>query len=425
VTDLRSFGPRFWVFLTGQAVSAIGSWATLVAIWGYAAYEFDATPTEIGLTGMAWLFPPVVLGPFAGTVIDRVGPRPVLAGAKVLGVAASIALVFTDSFAMLVVFSIGHGISYAFSQPALDAFPPRLVDDHQLAAANSLVNVSGHMAIVVGPVAAAGSIALWDFHGAFVFDALTYVVGLLSLLVVHMHPPTEPEHRTNAWRETVEGFRLVLTRRPLRNVITLTGSIYFLYGSALLLEPVYVRDVLDEPVSTFAYLQTAFGILLVGMGIVVARLGDRVATRAVLAMAVLGSGVGALWYLGTESVVMAYAGVMVWGAFTAFVAGPSRTLLQRNSPPRAQGRVLALDRTMEGVGHLVAVPVTGFLASALGIRGAAAAVTAFVMAVGVAGRIAAGREQPAGPGEVSGGVGGDVTGEVDGTGLGLRPVAVD
>jgi MFS family permease len=389
VTDLRSFGPRFWVFLGGQAVSSIGSWATLVAIWGYAAYRFDATPVEIGLTGMAWLFPPVVLGPFAGTAIDRVGPRAVLASAKVLGIAASVALVFTNSFTLLVVFSIGHGISYAFSQPALDAFPPRLVDDSQLAAANSLVNVSGHMAIVFGPVAAAAAIALWDFHGAFVFDALSYVVGLLSLLVVHMHPPVEVEERTNAWRETVEGFRVVLTRRPLRNVITLTGSIYFLYGSALLLEPVYVRDVLHEPVSTFAYLQTAFGVCLVATGVIVARLGDRVATRGVLALAVVGSGVGAIWYLGTDSVAMAFAGVMVWGAFTAFVAGPSRTLLQRHAPPRAQGRVLALDRTMEGVGHLVALPVTGFLASALGIQTAAAVVCALVVAVGIAGRLAA------------------------------------
>jgi sugar phosphate permease len=150
-----------------------------------------------------------------------------------------------------------------------------------------------------------------------------------------------------------------------------------------------VRDVLHEPVSTFAYLQTAFGVCLVATGVIVARLGDRVATRGVLALAVVGSGVGAIWYLGTDSVAMAFAGVMVWGAFTAFVAGPSRTLLQRHAPPRAQGRVLALDRTMEGVGHLVALPVTGFLASALGIQTAAAVVCALVVAVGIAGRLAA------------------------------------
>jgi hypothetical protein len=65
---------------------------------------------------------------------------------------------------------------------------------------------------------------------------------------------------------------------------------------------------------------------------------------------------------------------MAWGAVTAFLAGPSRTLLQRNAPPGAQGRVLALDQTVEGLGHLVAMPVAAGLAAAFGVQGAAVAI---------------------------------------------------
>jgi MFS family permease len=398
VTELRSFGARFWAFLAGQAVSSIGSWATLVAIWGYAAYAFDASPGDVALIGVAWLLPPVVLTPFAGTAIDRLGPRTVIVAFKALGAAASIALVFADSFGLLVLFSVGHGVAYAFMQPALDACPPHIVSDDQLAAANSLLRVATDLAIVLGPVAAAGSIALWDFRGAFVFDAATYLIGIASVFVVTMRPvdhEAEGDERSGTWRETIDGLRFVATSAPLRATIMLTGGVYFLYGSALLLEPVYVRDVLDEPVTTFAYLQSAFGVWLVGVGIFVARLGDRVATRAVLALAVIGSGLGAAWYLGTDSVLMAFAGVMAWGAVTAFIAGPSRTLLQRHAPVGAQGRVLGVDRTMEGIGHLAALPVAGFLASSLGVRPAALVIGLVVVSLGGGGLVLARRASEA------------------------------
>jgi MFS family permease len=387
MTELRTFGARFWAFLAGQAFSAIGSWASLVAIWGYAAYAFDADPLDIGIVGVAWLFPPVLFGPIAGTVIDRLGPRKVLVAAKALGATASIALIFADTFTALIVFSFGHGISMAFAQPALDAFPPRIVPDRQLAAANALLNTASHLALVLGPVAAAGSIALIGFDGAFIFDALTYVVGIASTFFVTMHATPAMQDRSTAWREMADGLRIAVRRGPVRTTMTLTGSVYFLYGTALMLEPLYVRDVLERPVQTFALLQSAFGLCLVVAGFFVAWLGDRVATRAVLAMAVTGSALGAMWYLGTTSLIMAFAGVMAWGAVTAFIAGPSRTVLQRNAPEGAQGRVLAVDRTVEGLAHLVAMPIAAVLAASIGIRGAALVAGACIAAVGLTDRL--------------------------------------
>ena len=57
-----------------EALSAIGSWATVLVIWGYAAYEYDA----IGRRRRRWSAcrsrsPRVLLGPLAGTVVDRIG----------------------------------------------------------------------------------------------------------------------------------------------------------------------------------------------------------------------------------------------------------------------------------------------------------------------------------------------------------------
>ena len=85
----------------------------------------------------------------------------------------------------------------------------------------------------------------------------------------------------------------------LRRIVTCTFAVHLLYGTALLAEPLYVRDVLERSPSVFAALQTAFGICLVVGGLLAARLGDRLASFGWVALGVGGSGLTAIVYLGT------------------------------------------------------------------------------------------------------------------------------
>ena len=62
----RPLAPRSAGFLVAEALSAIGSWATIVAIWGYAAYEYDATAGEVSLFGVAFTLPGVAARPARG-----------------------------------------------------------------------------------------------------------------------------------------------------------------------------------------------------------------------------------------------------------------------------------------------------------------------------------------------------------------------
>lgn len=143
-----------------------------------------------------------------------------------------------------------------------------------------------------------------------------------------------------------------------------TFAVHVLYGMALLSEPLYVRDVLERSEEVFAALQTAFGICLVAGGLLAARLGERLASFGWVAAGVAASGVTSIVYLGTPFVVVAFLGVALWGVATAVISGPSRTVLQRNSPERAHGRVLAADFVAGSGAELLGVAVGGALVAA-------------------------------------------------------------
>lgn len=362
--------PRIAGFLAAEALSAIGSWATIVAIWGYAAYEYDATPAEVSLFGIAFSVPGVLLGPVSGTVIDRIGPKATLAIAKVIGIAASLLLLAADDFRALALLSALHGVASAFSHPAIQAMPPRLVADEHLARTNALVSLTDELAIVLGPVAAGVGIAAFGFRGAFVFDAATYALGLAVLPLVHLRAPSRApgEDATPVrLRDALEGWRLIARTGVLRRVVACTFAVHLLYGTALLAEPLYVRDVLERSEHVFAALQTAFGICLVVGGLVAARIGERLASFGWVAAGVGASGLTAVAYLGTPFVAVAFIGVGAWGIATALIAGPSRTVLQRSSPERVHGRVLSADFVAGSAAELLGVAVAGVLVGAFGV----------------------------------------------------------
>lgn len=373
----------FALLVAGEAINSIGSWASLIALWAFASYRYDAGAAQIAMLGLAWALPAALLGPVAGVPIDRFGPRKVLAAADLVGAGACLLLLFAASWHALVAVGLLTGLSKAFTLPAVDALPPRLVDDDELLGANALLGAASDSAIVFGPLVAAGAIAVWGVRGAFVIDAVTFLIGIAVVLPLPLRAVTAAS-TTNpgVLREAREGLRVAHRVDEVRWTLLLCCAVYVTWGTFLVVEPLYVRDVLHASATVLAMLQVAFGVGLVGAGLVLARLGDKVAGAGSLAAAVLLSGIAAALYVGTHSEFVAFLGVFLWGVDVAFFAAPSRTLLQRHAPPAAHGRVLALNRSLNSLGDVVALPLAGVVAAAIGPQGAAFAVALVAVSAG-------------------------------------------
>jgi predicted MFS family arabinose efflux permease len=391
---------RFALLFAGQAVNGIGSWAALIALWGFGAYKFHSGGTRIALLSMCWAVPAAVLGPLAGVPIDRLGPRRVLIGAYTCSAVAALAMAMTRSFGQLAAVAVFYGATKAFSTPAADSLPPRIVSGPDLLAANALLGAAYESSIVFGPLVAAAAIAAAGLRAAFFVDAATYLVGIGVVVPLVLSPVAQsPPGRRRLRDELAEGWRLAAASPLLRYVLTLSTAVFLTWAAFVVVEPLYARDVLHRPASQFALFQVAFGVGLVATGLVVPRLGERVAGVRPLAIGVVLSGLTAGLYVGTHSIACAYVGVFLWGVDVAFFGAPSRTLLQRGAPVEAHGRVLALYRTAHSIGDVVALPLTGLLVAGVGVQRAGLAVAALASAAGVAGFVVA-RRVPA-PGSSS------------------------
>ena len=212
---------------------------------------------------------------------------------------AALSLVSAHSFHALALLSGLNGIAFAFATPALQALPPRIVDEALLARTNAMVALTDQLAIVLGPVAAGVAIAAFGFRGAFVFDALTYAAGIAVLPLVRVRPvrsapgtgPVEGDATTVRFRDTFEGWKLVAReRRPAPHRGLHPRRPPPLRRRACCPSRCTSVTCCTASPRTFAALQTAFGIFLVLGGVVAARVGDRVATFGWVAVGVLASG---------------------------------------------------------------------------------------------------------------------------------------
>jgi MFS transporter, DHA3 family, macrolide efflux protein len=390
---------RLGLYLLAETISATGSWAMIIALWGAATYHFDVGGTGTALIGLTWTLPALLLAPVVGWYIDRVGPRRVLVVGDAAAGVTALVMTAAGSFEVLLALAAVHGVAWSFVSPAIMAIPPRVVDDEALPAMNALLRLTSSVAIVVGPAVGGVAVAVLEFRGAFAVNAASYAVGLAGAVALRVADRTSAEAPDAGggmrWSDVWAGLRVVRGRPELVTVLRLNAAVYTVYGAGIVLEPLYMRDVLGRTPSMFATIQATFGATLVVAGVVVAHHAARFANLRSVAAAVVLSGAAAATYLGTPSLAMAFLGVASWGVVTAFHSAPAATVLQRATPLDAHGRVMALDRAIDAASKVGSVAIAAALVDAVGVRATALAVAAACSATGLHALVAARGAAPA------------------------------
>ena len=345
--------------------------AFFVGIWGKAAYEFGGTAGEIALVIAALGISGLIGSALAGTLIDRFDPRKVLIAAEIVFVPTAVSLVWADSLTMLIVLSSLLGLVTAPTNTAIASFPPFLTENpDRLAKMNSLVETSGMAALITG-TAIGGVLAKWvSIDAIFIFDAATSLVAMAVIFGVRLvgSQPGEVPIERDSWRELREGIRFSFSHHRLRFYLLAGASVWTMFGLFSALEPLFFRDILEQPPETIGFVNTVFGIGLVAGTYLVARLPRAArSARAVLVLVAL-NGLGAILYVGTSRLPIVIAGGFVWAVLIGLFVPIVRTMLHVNSPREMVGRVMGVSLMLGEAGKLTPLIAAPILASLFGVQ---------------------------------------------------------
>jgi len=227
---------RLWF---GQTVSEFGSQVTMLALPLTAVLVLHASTFQVGLLTTAGYAAFLLIGLPAGVWVDRVRRKPVMVAADVtrMLVLASIPVAYglgVLTLAQLYMVTFIHGVAAVFFDVAYLSLVPGLVGRQHVAEANAKLQGSVSVAQVSGPSAAGFLIGLLTAPVAFLADAASFAVSVLTLLIIRDRELAPGRAQRRSLRaEMAEGLRFVVTHPILRMIAGCTATAN-LFGSAML-----------------------------------------------------------------------------------------------------------------------------------------------------------------------------------------------
>ncbi|MFA9431058.1 MFS transporter [Egicoccus sp. AB-alg2] len=337
----RAFGPWF----LGNVVSNSGNWLFNVTA-AVVVFRLSGSALLVGLVSVAQFGPLLLLSPVGGALSDRVDRRRLLLAAQAFAAAAATALAVASVVLgveglgawPIVACALGIGIGQAFAAPALNALVPALVDDPDLEAAVALTSLTFNMGRALGPATSGVLLATLGAEPAFVLNAVSFLVLIAALLVVHPRPRTEPAHRDRSVRA---GLRHVRADPVLLLLLAAVAATGFAADPAITLAPSLAQAVGGAD-TLAAVLVSAFGVAAVPAAAVSGRLQRSVGSLEVATGGCLTIAAGLVVSAVAPAPWVAVAGFGLTGVGFVLALTGFTTVLQRRVPDALRGRVMAL-----------------------------------------------------------------------------------
>jgi MFS family permease len=367
---------RYWA---ASAISDVGSQVTALALPLIGAITLGASAWEMGVLTAAGTAPILVVGLFAGVLVDRLRRRPVLIAADVARAAllltiplASLAGVLRIELLFLVAFLAGT-LSLMFDIAHL-AFLPSLVRRENLVEGNSKLEVTAAVAQVVGPGVGGGLIGAIGAPFAIAIDAVSYLLSGWLITRTRAREASRPPaaERPGVWREIHEGLRAVFAEPVLRAIMACSATINLFGRMFLAIYVLYMtRDLGLGPVGVGLVLATG------GLGSLAGALVGGPATRrfgfgpvligAALAFGLTGLLVPlAVLFPRAALVMVVGAEFGQWMSILVYYVG-AISVRQLITPDRLHGRVNATIRFVAGGVMPIGALAGGALGGAVGL----------------------------------------------------------
>jgi MFS family permease len=378
-----------------------------LGVWGKAAYDLDAGPTELALLMATLGLSGIVGSIMAGVLADRHGPKTVVVASEAVFVPATLLLIVASSLPALTLLVVPWMFAGAAIITAVTALPPFLTtDDGDLERVNAWVEGAGTAAFITGPVLGAAIVSAGGVTWVFVADAVTSVVAVSLLVGLRLRRVEPVDHGHGSLHDLREGLAFSYRDGRVRLVLAVASISYLVFGMFGALEPLFFRDVLGVGVEMIGYANAVFGVGLLAGTVLYARYGRRLTTARNAGVVTVASGFGAVLYTATRALPVVFVGAIVWGTVLGVLLPLVRTLAHRAAPERLVGRVMGTLQVHGQAGDLVPLLFAPALAVALGVQaalvaaGLAAAVLGAAMLPGL-GRLdhaaSGGDGSPAGP----------------------------
>ena len=372
---------RFFTIWTGQAISLLGSAMVQFALVWWLTKE-TGSATVLATATMVALLPQIVLGPFAGTLVDRWNRRTIMIIADSSIALATLSLFYlfaTDQVQIWHIYLIAgvRSLGSAFHHPAMTASTSLMVPEKHLARiAGANQTLQGLLNIFAPPLGAL-LIELFSTQNVLLIDVGTAVLAILPLLFIAVPQPPRHTQQANGEIEMTsylhdlrQGFVYAVKWKGLLGLILLAMLLNFLLIPSSSLLPLVVTTVFNGGAAELGWVEALFGTGIIVGGILLGIWGGfkRRIVTSFIGIIGIGTGIALVGLIPADMFYLLLAANFLVGFMQVFANGPLMAIMQSTVAPDMQGRVFSL--LIAGASSMMPLSllIAGPIADQFGIR---------------------------------------------------------
>ena len=263
----KNWAVRFFTIFAGQAFSLFGSSLVQFALVWYLTQK-TGSATILATATLFAMLPQILLGPIAGTVVDRGNRRIIMIAADAMIAVFTLLLAYlfwTGNVETWHIFMImaARSAGSAFHFPAMSASTSLMVPEEHLsrvAGANQML--FGLVSIVAPPVGAL-LVAFMPNQNILMIDVLTAMLGIAPLLFFAIPQPKEHHaegQRPSFIQDFVGGFKYMTAWPGLLMLGLLATMLNFLLVPTSALAPLLVTKYFEKGALELGSLDAFFSI---------------------------------------------------------------------------------------------------------------------------------------------------------------------
>jgi DHA3 family macrolide efflux protein-like MFS transporter len=351
----ENWAARFFTIWTGQAISLFGSALVQFALVWWLAQK-TGSATVLATATMAALLPQIVLGPFAGALVDRWNRRIILIVADTSIALATLGLVYlfaTDQVQVWHIYAIAaiRSLGGAFHHPTMTSSTSLMVPDKHLArVAGANQTLQGLLNIFAPPLGAL-LIELFSTQNVLLIDVGTAVVAILPLFFIAIPQPSKRARQANGEIEETsylqdlrEGFVYAVKWKGLLGLILLAMLLNFLLIPSASLLPLVVTRIFNGGAAELGWVEALFGTGIIVGGILLGIWGGFKRRIVTSFIGIIGIGIGIVLtgLVPANMFSLLLAANFLVGFMQVFANGPLMAIMQSTVAPEMQGRVFSL-----------------------------------------------------------------------------------
>lgn len=310
-------------------------------------YSLTNSPLWLGVAGFVGQIPTLLVGPFAGVIVDRSNLRRLVVVTQILSMIQALilaTLVLTGTVQVWHVLVLGAflGTINAFDMPGRQSLVVHMVEGKEdLPNAIALNSAMFNGARLVGPSVGGILVGAIGMGYCFLLNGISYIAVIWALLAMRLREIPARAGDKYVWQEFKEGFRYAFGFPPIRSVLMLLSLMSLLGMPYQVLLPVFARDILHGGPQTLGFLMGAVGVGALVGAIMLASRRTVLGLWRFIAAAPAVFGIGLIAISLSRSLWVTLPLMLVTGCSMMVQTASCNTMLQTLSDDDKRGRVMS------------------------------------------------------------------------------------